>query len=598
MTSELTPPPELTPESPVAVPIVSIGAAASAYAFQFHDATLQAILQQIPPDCPVAVVSVVGAFRTGKSFLLSWLLRYLTTTTTASTPSTTTHNHSQSYARTTASTPSTTTGSTRNTPWYQQDASLGNNGFEWKAGSERNTTGIWMWSRPFFLPSTHNDNNDDNDSNQPATALLLVDTQGMFDHETTMALTASIFGLSTLLSSLQIYNVDKRIQEDHLQQLALFSEYARTAMGVEEHNNNNNNDDNDNNKNDDDDKAKAAPVPPFQRMEFLVRDWQHFDDDLDDTAENSTDTANLERMEASMTDYLRTVLSEREASDLKDTRAQIASCFDEITCYGLCHPGFAVTKKKFTGDVAAMEPLFVKLLDRYCQRIFAAVQPKRIHGRTLTAAELGSYIAAYAALFASGANFPTAATLLEATSSANNTNAVQLAVAEYTSRMERVAGPRCSNFLASDVLVEEAAAAQSQALRVFTDVANFGALPAIAKARLALESQLTESFRNYEAMNEGRNPLRGVEVYIVPALLAVASYVLRTVLDVTCAPHATVCQVGRDIFHHSYMVVLLFMAIVAVTKYHQLKEVFGRAWQAFHLVMDGGGGGGTSLKQD
>ena len=58
-------------------------------------------------------------------------------------------------------------------------------------------------------------------------AVILVDTQGMFDNETTMALTASIFGLSTLLSSYQIYNVDKRIQEDNLQQLALFSEYGR-----------------------------------------------------------------------------------------------------------------------------------------------------------------------------------------------------------------------------------------------------------------------------------------------------------------------------------------------------------------------------------
>lgn len=64
-----------------------------------------------------------------------------------------------------------------------------------------------MWSKPYFL-STAND--------QPI-AVLLVDTQGMFDHETTMGLTAAIFGLSTLLSSYQIYNVDKRIQEDHLQ---------------------------------------------------------------------------------------------------------------------------------------------------------------------------------------------------------------------------------------------------------------------------------------------------------------------------------------------------------------------------------------------
>ena len=61
-------------------------------------------------------------------------------------------------------------------------------------------------------------------------AVLLMDTQGMFDNETTMTLTAQIFGLSTLVSSFQIYNVDKRIQEDNLQHLALFSEYGRLAL--------------------------------------------------------------------------------------------------------------------------------------------------------------------------------------------------------------------------------------------------------------------------------------------------------------------------------------------------------------------------------
>ena len=44
-------------------------------------------------------------------------------------------------------------------------------------------------------------------------AILLMDTQGMFDNETTMTLTAQIFGMSTMISSFQIYNVQNRIQE-------------------------------------------------------------------------------------------------------------------------------------------------------------------------------------------------------------------------------------------------------------------------------------------------------------------------------------------------------------------------------------------------
>ena len=118
-----------------------------------------------------------------------------------------------------------------------------------------------MWCRPFVraLPSASTG------GEAREVAVLVVDTQGMFDSETSQQLTASIFGLSTLLSrcaavcraraaaallprlplgmcpspqaltprrppvrrparSHMVYNVDKRIQEDQLQHLALFTE--------------------------------------------------------------------------------------------------------------------------------------------------------------------------------------------------------------------------------------------------------------------------------------------------------------------------------------------------------------------------------------
>ena len=69
-------------------------------------------------------------------------------------------------------------------------------GFAWAGGQNRQTTGIWMWSEPFIRKV----------SNYPEPiAILLMDTQGMFDNETTMALTARIFGLSTLISSYQVF---------------------------------------------------------------------------------------------------------------------------------------------------------------------------------------------------------------------------------------------------------------------------------------------------------------------------------------------------------------------------------------------------------
>ena len=255
-------------------------------------------------------------------------------------------------------------------------------------------------------------------------AILIVDSQGMFDNETTMSLTASIFGLSTLLSSYQIYNVDKRIQEDNLQQLALFSEYARLAV--------------EGTNGDEAKKEETGDVKPFQTMEFLVRDWQHFEDEED-----------YDRMEEEMNEYLQKVISEREAKDLQETREQIFACFSKTSCFGLSHPGMAVIKKNFKGEVSKMDETFLNLLDRYCRRVFSVenLTPKVIQGREVTASELGSFIKAYAEMFASGASFPEAATMLEATATANNSNALNLAVGEYKDYMNRISGPNCSSYI-------------------------------------------------------------------------------------------------------------------------------------------------------
>lgn len=91
--------------------------------------------------------------------------------------------------------------------------------FAWKGGDARTTTGIWMWSEPFLRKTKKFQG-----------AILIMDTQGMFDNQTSMNMTAQIFGLSTLVSAYQVYNVEKMIGEDKLQHLALFSEYGRMAF--------------------------------------------------------------------------------------------------------------------------------------------------------------------------------------------------------------------------------------------------------------------------------------------------------------------------------------------------------------------------------
>jgi atlastin len=86
-------------------------------------------------------------------------------------------------------------------------------GFSWKAGSIRDTTGIIIWSDIFLHQF---------DTGEKI-AILLMDTQGLFDSKTTPADNSRIFALGTLISSVQVVNLNGVIQEDQLQYLQVSS---------------------------------------------------------------------------------------------------------------------------------------------------------------------------------------------------------------------------------------------------------------------------------------------------------------------------------------------------------------------------------------
>jgi atlastin len=156
--------------------------------FELCEDNLSEIIGQIPQGMKVGVVSVVGAFRTGKSFLLNFFLRYLR------------HGNvedlSEDWMTKDGDFLSEGNMNENNVNVASEDGSTKSSiSFGWRGGEERQTTGIWMWSKPFIrhCPKCGED-----------IAIILVDTQGMFDNETTMTTTAQIFGLSTLIASYQI----------------------------------------------------------------------------------------------------------------------------------------------------------------------------------------------------------------------------------------------------------------------------------------------------------------------------------------------------------------------------------------------------------
>ena len=81
-------------------------------------------------------------------------------------------------------------------------------GFSWRSGTKRDTTGIILWS-DIFLHTLENTGEE--------IAIVIMDTQGLFDNETSPADNSRIFALGTLISSIQLLNLVQIVQEDQLQ---------------------------------------------------------------------------------------------------------------------------------------------------------------------------------------------------------------------------------------------------------------------------------------------------------------------------------------------------------------------------------------------
>lgn len=228
-------------------------------------------------------------------------------------------------------------------------------GFSWRGGSERDTTGILMWSDIF----THDRSNGDK------IAIILLDTQGTFDSQSTVKDCATVFALSTMLSSVQCYNLTQNIQEDDLQHLQLFTEYGRLALA---------------------DSGKK----PFQRLQFLVRDWC-FPYEAEYGAVGGQRI--LQR---------RLELSDKQHPELQSLRRHITSCFSDIACFLMPHPGLYVANNPtFDGRLADITTEFKQSLKSLIPMLLAPENLilKEINGQKVRARDLIQYFKSYMAIY-------------------------------------------------------------------------------------------------------------------------------------------------------------------------------------------------------
>ncbi|XP_031679568.1 atlastin-2 isoform X4 [Oncorhynchus kisutch] len=398
--------------------------------FELDTAALEKLLlQEDVRDLNVVVVSVAGAFRKGKSFLLDFMLRYML-----------------------------------NQQQQQSDSWVGADdepltGFSWRGGCERETTGIQVWSQVFVV----------NKPDGSKVAVLLVDTQGAFDSQSTIKDCATVFALSTMTSSVQVYNLSQNIQEDDLQHLQLFTEYGRLAL-------------------------EEIYLKPFQSLMFLIRDWSY-------PYEHNYGLEGGKRFLEK-----RLQVKQNQHEELQTVRKHIHSCFSNIGCFLLPHPGLKVaTNPMFDGRLKDIDGDFKEALGNLVPLLLAPenLVEKEIGGAKVTCRDLVEYFKAYIKIY-QGEELPHPKSMLQATAEANNLTAVAGGKDTYSKSMEMVCGGD-KPYIAPADLERCHEEFKECSVRQFRSVKKMGGEDFCKKYQEQLEGELDEAYSNFHKHNEGKN---------------------------------------------------------------------------------------------
>lgn len=330
-------------------------------------------------------------------------------------------------------------------------------GFSWCCGSEPETTGIWMWNEVFVVTTTGG----------KQVAVLFLDTQGTFDGRSTVKDCVRIFALSMMASSVQIYNLSQNIDEDDLQYLQLFTAYGRLVL-------------------------EAIGKKPFQKLLFLVRDWQYkFQKPYGFEGGNSL----LEQ---------RLLVSKNQKPELRRLREDIKPCFMEMCCFLMPNPGEKVTSTDtFDGSLCDISNDFkehVRVL------VTSVLEPnktvvKQIAGLDITCQELLVHLERQVEMF-NRDELPEPKSMIEATAETNNMTAANRAIDFYKNGMEKVF--RGGNkYLETDFLQKQHLLMRQSALEQFVRAPKIGGVALSNPHKTRLLTDIDGLFECFSKRNEG-----------------------------------------------------------------------------------------------
>ena len=230
--------------------------------------------------------------------------------------------------------------------WGELDEPL--TGFSWAPGSKSDTKGILIWSDVFL----HEQNNEE-------IAIILIDTQGLYELQRQSNEDAKIFGITSLISSIQILNLQGVIHENELEYLKLVTDFTKVAVMRQKEN------------------SVNAVSKPFQNLLFLVRDW--FDDEVGFGYKGGEK-------------YLKTVLNAKEQSDesVEEVRSNIKNSFEQLNAFLMPHPSKNAVSSTYNGRWSQLDGDFKENLKNLITSLLSPenLTVKKFFDKEMTANDL------------------------------------------------------------------------------------------------------------------------------------------------------------------------------------------------------------------
>ncbi|KAF8773035.1 Atlastin like protein [Argiope bruennichi] len=276
----------------------------------------------------------------------------------------------------------------------------------------------------------------------------------------------------------------------------LFTEYGRLAM-------------------------EGSDDKPFQKLMFLVRDWS-FPYEAKFGIEGGQYILNR-----------RLEISEKQHPQLQQLRKHIRSCFKEVECFLMPHPGFEVaTSPNFDGRLSDIRDEFKQYLQDFVQLLLSPsnVIPKQIGGRDITAKDLINYFKVYVEIF-KGGELPEPKSMLNATAEANNLSAAANSKEYYNTEMEKVCGGD-RPYINRDALHRMHFEIRQNALLKFSETKKMGNEELEHTYKEKLVKEIDEMYESFVKFNDGKQIAHAIRTPATLLFVIFICYINSTLLQV------------------------------------------------------------------